>query len=152
MFDSIELPYWIQVVQALAIPAVAIVGARIAWQQMQIASRRLDFDLYDRRFAVFVAARALIEETLSNAAVSLEALRAFNLGVSDAPFLLNDEINEYLKKMRECAAAVHSFRGQYGYQEQYHNALKWFAEQVDQQGLQKKFLPVLSFNDRRRLF
>lgn len=144
-----SLPNWVLWMQALATPTIAIVGSWVAWQQMRISSRKLDFDLYDRRFAVFAATRTLISETVSNAEVSLEVLRAFDLGVADAPFLLNEEVNSYISELRRHAAAVCSFRGQPNYEEQYHSALQWFGNQVDRQVLQSKFLPTLSFSRRR---
>ncbi|KAB7740186.1 hypothetical protein F2P47_09270 [Parvibaculum sedimenti] len=147
---SDTLPHWVLWMQALATPTIAVIGSWVAWQQMRISSRRLDFDLYDRRFAVFVAARTLIGEVVSKVEVSIEAMRTFNLGVEDAPFLLDEKTNLYLTELRKQAAAVQSFKDMVRYQRQYSEALQWFGQQVDGQILQSKFLPTLSFAQRKR--
>jgi len=52
------MPERVQVVQALLVPTVAVVGAYIALQQVTIARAKLRHDLFDRRFKVFETARS----------------------------------------------------------------------------------------------
>ena len=76
------LPAWLQYLQVLQVGAVALIpliGAWIAWQQVQIARVRLQFDLYGKRFAVFEAARRLIEEISQNGNISEAGLQAYIL-------------------------------------------------------------------------
>jgi hypothetical protein len=54
---SCSMPFWVQVLQALAVPVIAAAGAWVALQQMHIARVKLQHDLYDRRYAVFEAVR-----------------------------------------------------------------------------------------------
>jgi hypothetical protein len=60
--SSSSLPLWVQVLQALAVPVIAAVGAWVALQQMHIARTKLQHDLYDRRYAVFQAVRRFLDE------------------------------------------------------------------------------------------
>jgi hypothetical protein len=60
------LPPWVQILQALATPVIAIVGAWVALEQMKIARVKLRHDLYDRRYAVFQSARSLLNEVISD--------------------------------------------------------------------------------------
>jgi hypothetical protein len=58
------LPLWIQYAQALGGPAlafvIAAVGTRIAFQQMRLARVKLQSDIYERKYAVFVAVQYLL--------------------------------------------------------------------------------------------
>jgi len=82
------MPLWVQVLQALAVPVIAAVGAWIALQQMYIARVKLQHDLYDRRYAVFEAVRRFLDEAVSQKIVSPETLHSFALRTGDALFLL----------------------------------------------------------------
>jgi hypothetical protein len=105
---SCPVPGWVQILQALAVPVIAAVGAWVAIQQMRIARIKLQHDLYDRRYAVFQAVRRFLDEALANQLVSSETLRAFVLGTSDAEFLLPDDLAEYLARMSERARTAQS--------------------------------------------
>lgn len=66
------MPFWVQVLQALAVPVIAAVGAWVALQQMHIARVKLQHDLYERRYAVFEAVRRFLDEAVSHKIVSRE--------------------------------------------------------------------------------
>lgn len=105
---SSSLPFWVQVLQALAVPVIAGVGAWVALQQMYIARTKLQNDLYDRRYAVFQAVRRFLDEATVQRLVSDETVRSFVLGTSDATFLFDDDLAAYLKEMREHATKAQS--------------------------------------------
>ena len=98
------LPLWVQVLQALAVPVIAAVGAWVAVQQIVIARVKLQHDLYDRRYAVFDAVRAFLNEAISSQIVSQETFRMFALKTADAEFLFDDGLAAYLREMREHAS------------------------------------------------
>jgi hypothetical protein len=102
------MPFWVQVLQALAVPVIAAVGAWVALQQMHIARVKLQHDLYERRYAVFEAVRRFLDEAVSHKIVSRETYRSFALCTADAPFLFDDRLAAYLKEMREHAANAQS--------------------------------------------
>jgi hypothetical protein len=99
-----DLPIWTQYAQALGPPALAIVGAALAWQQVRISRVKLQHDLYERRFAIFDAARVFLSELLrSSTGISNEQIRSFFIRTSDSRFILNDEIYDYLSVIRRRA-------------------------------------------------
>jgi hypothetical protein len=99
------LPAWLQYLQAGALILIPLVGAFIAWQQARIAWYKLQFDLYEKRFAIFAAARNLIGEVVSQGNVSDASLRTFMLGTADV-FLLNDELSKYLDALAKRAVIL----------------------------------------------
>jgi hypothetical protein len=153
-----SLPLWVQVLQALAVPVIAGVGAWVALQQMQIARTKLQHDLYDRRYAVFQAVRRFLDEASVRKIVSGETFRAFALGTADAAFLFDDSLAAYLKEMRERAAKAQSIfsvmedmpagdekaRASKAAGEQF----IWLMQQID--GLADKFRPFLTLDRRSR--
>jgi hypothetical protein len=97
------LPAWLQYLQALAVLLIPLIGAWIAWQQVHIARVKLQHDLYERRYAVFDAARKLLAEVVAHRTAPEGALRTYTIATADAVFLFNDQIAEYLKELRKRA-------------------------------------------------
>lgn len=60
-----QLPTYIQYIQALGPTLVAVAVGYVAYQQWFTSRAKLKFDLFEMRFAVFVAARALVAKHLS---------------------------------------------------------------------------------------
>jgi hypothetical protein len=85
--------------QTIAVIAIPLVGAWLAWQQVQIARVKLQHDLFERRYNVFAAARRLLAQIDTHRRPSDEDLRAFMLGTSDAVFLFDDDLAGYLIEM-----------------------------------------------------
>jgi hypothetical protein len=59
-------PYWTQVLSALLTPTIAVIVAIIAYRQWKTAQNRLKLDLFDRRFAVYDAARNLLSSVMTS--------------------------------------------------------------------------------------
>src|SRR5580658_1146849 len=100
------LPLWLEYLKAVAVVLIPFVGAWIAWQQVRIARAKLHFDLYEKRFAVFEAARKLIVEAIAASNVSQSSLSTYTLGTADALFLLSDELEKYLVEIRSHAVRL----------------------------------------------
>jgi hypothetical protein len=153
---SCSLPLWVQVLQALAVPVIAAVGAWAALRQMYIARVKLQHDLYDRRYAVFEAVRRFLDEAVSQRIVSRETFSSFALGTADAVFLFDDAIAAYLKKMREHAAtaqSIYSVMDAAGDQQAAASKaagehFSWVVNQIDV--LEEKFRPFLTLDRRSR--
>jgi hypothetical protein len=60
------LPWWMQWAQAIGIGIISAAGVFIAYKQSRIATAKLNLDLYDRRFRVYDAARALIGQFMTD--------------------------------------------------------------------------------------
>src|ERR1700678_1205156 len=81
----------LQTLQSIAVIAIPLVGAWLAWQQVEIARVKLRLDLFDKRFAVFDAARRFLLHVFAHGNTTDEALREYTLGTIDAAFLFDDE-------------------------------------------------------------
>lgn len=156
---SVSLPLWVQVLQALAVPVIAAVGAWVALQQMYIARVKLQHDLYDRRYAVFEAVRRFLNEAVSQKIVSSETFHPFVLGTADAQFLFDDGLAAYLKDMREHAAMARSIYltmqsipegapQKAAASKAAGEHVSWLVNQIDR--LTEKFRPFLTLDRRSR--
>ena len=153
---------WLQYLQVLQVGAVALIpliGAWIAWQQVQIARVRLQFDLYGKCFAVFEAARGLIEEISQNGNISEAGLQAYRLGTADAVFLLNDELSKNLVELAKRAVVLPLLNSEMEslpvgsdrrvkLSETRGEKLAWFNSQGDK--LVAHFEPFLKLDERKR--
>jgi hypothetical protein len=158
------LPEWVQYAQAFAAPLLALViaavGTWIASRQMQIARVKLRHDLYDRRFAVFQAARKLLAEALTTRGnVTDDQVRAYVVGTSDSVFLLDEEISTYLEEIRKAVTRLQTIR--YTLEPlpvgEERSALVKQEEQIFSRlmtalpaGLVTKFKPFLTLDTRKR--
>jgi hypothetical protein len=102
------LPEWMQWIQAIAVLVIAGVGVRIAYKQARIAEGKLNLDLFDKRFAVFDAARDMIGKFLREGHIDTQDILIFSANVADAAFLFEWEVEEYLTELRKKAAAAHA--------------------------------------------
>ncbi len=131
----------------------------IAQQQAKLADIRLQHDLFERRFVIFEAARALILEVVRNSDVSDDGLRNFVRGTDKSVFLLEKEITDYLddirKKAIELQIAVarlrdpmfHPSEDRARVSAQRADLANWFFEQFDV--LIEKFKPTLALDKRQ---
>ena len=83
---------------ALLTPTVAVLGIFIAYRQWRLAQNKFKLDLFDRRFAVFVAARNFISQILTTGEVSDLELTKFLFSTREAKWLLSSDLAEYLDK------------------------------------------------------
>jgi hypothetical protein len=90
--------HWTQILSALLTPTIAVVVAMIAYRQWRTAQNRLKLDLFDRRFAVYDAARNLISSILTSGKVKDEETLKFLTRTREVKWLLNDGIAEYFDK------------------------------------------------------
>jgi hypothetical protein len=74
--------------------------ADIAEQQAKLADSRMRHYLYDRRFKIYEAARALVVAVFGRGNVSDDEFVAFVLGTADAVFLLSADMVAYFEEMR----------------------------------------------------
>jgi hypothetical protein len=121
-------------VKALAGPVATIIAAsaavfvtyylgkqqvRIAEGQRRIAAERLNFDLYQKRYAVFEVARRLLAEVVQHDHVEAKQVLDFNIGTADAPFLFNQDIVDYLAGLREKVLRLKTLKTQEKAAEEY---------------------------------
>ncbi|WP_119268380.1 hypothetical protein [Taklimakanibacter deserti] len=100
------LPLWVQYVQAFSIPALAIVGALIAYRQWRTASNALRLNLFDRRFDVYVEAVTFIGNVMRQGYPENEHFSPFLRARDRAQFLFGPEVVSCLKEINDTAAAL----------------------------------------------
>jgi hypothetical protein len=74
--------------------------AATADAQRKIAAARLNFDLYEKRYAVFEAGRRLLQVVVQQDYIDAKDVIKFNIETADAPFLFEQDIVNYLDKLR----------------------------------------------------
>ena len=77
---------------------VAMCAAWVAFQQMVIARRKLNLDLFDRRFTIYLATEAFFISCLNHEGGTEEDTSRFYNATRAAPFLFDDEIVGFLEK------------------------------------------------------
>ena len=111
---SLELPWWVAWVKEgaadLAAPALAVFAAVIAYKRSRIAAAKVKLDLFEKRFKVFDAARTLIVEHSTVERISDEDHKVFLRATSDAEFLFDGEVPEYLDSLSKNSIRVVSRR------------------------------------------
>jgi hypothetical protein len=149
----------VQVFNAMLVGGVAWYFAyyqkRIAEEQKRIAKEKLRLDLFDKRFAVFDAARKFVGRALVARGVEIEDQNAFLVGVAGASFLLNDDLSKYLDEILRRAidlpflhdelANAPTDDARNGLEARYLAERKWFREQTS--ALETKFKPFLQMDD-----
>jgi hypothetical protein len=91
------MQYWITVLSALLVPMVAIFGAWIAYRQSVTARNTLKLALFDRRLAVYDAAREFINAARNSRHTS-EGEFKYLSGTRGAIWLFNANIARYLEE------------------------------------------------------
>lgn len=91
-------PHWTTYLAALLTPTVAVLGSFIAYRQWRLAQNKLKFDLFERRFSIFEAARHLIASIMTSGKAKDEEVYKYLFGTREAKWLLDASIAEYLDK------------------------------------------------------
>jgi hypothetical protein len=143
----------VQVMAAALAPIVAIFGIIIAWRQFDINRKRLKMDLFDRRYAVYDAAREFMQEIFQAGVTKPgEKFFQFNFAVGESRFLFDKDVIEFLEKMLKNAFEMQMYmrrleRLPVGDErnivvEKESLLLDWFTGEAAKQ-LTDKFLPYL---------
>lgn len=96
------------VFQALLTPLVAIIALGIAFAQWWTARNRLKLDLFDRRWAIYEITRKTLAEIFERQELSSETQRQFRAAIRTANWLLDDELDRYLRESLWPHAALYS--------------------------------------------
>jgi len=98
-----QLPIWVQYIQALGTPFAAIIfgafAALISYKQYQTSVHKYRFDLFERRYKVYVAVQEIFGEILREDKVSGEAYSKFSVATGEAKFLFGDDVKAYIDKL-----------------------------------------------------
>jgi len=89
---------FIDILQALLTPTIAAVAVGVAVAQWWTARNKLRLDLFDRRWAIYVATREMLAEMFRHGASTQAAQQKFLEGTRGARFLFDENIARYLEK------------------------------------------------------
>jgi hypothetical protein len=144
-------------IAALQVLNAVLVGG-VAWyfayHQKRIAQAKLRLDLFEKRFAVFDAARLFISKVIAKGTIDMADYQNFLVGTIDAEFLLHDEIETYFGEIRKRSAAAMAHRGSFEGEpvgpgrtaqvKKYYEEIQWLIAQTNE--LPKKFRPFLKLD------
>lgn len=97
MNDFFTSTGWINILQGLLTPTIAIVVAYVAWQQWKLGERRMKLDLYDRRKRIYEELKKLFDIVSRDATVDIRELADYWVNVSEADFLFQSDVTAYLR-------------------------------------------------------
>jgi hypothetical protein len=99
------LPIWVEYIRALGTPIAAVifggVAAWISYRQWEISHYRYRFDLFDRRYKVYLAVQDTFSELMRNDAISGEILSKLSVAANEAKFLFGDDVDLYMSKVMD---------------------------------------------------
>jgi len=142
----------------LAPIATLLVGfaiAFIALQQWKVSHAKLRLDLFDRRYKVYEATRKFLASIMSEASFSDSQLFTFYAGTSDAEFLFDADVVDYLGQIRKRAVGMRTHQKLYEHLpvgdersrhvQAEHDELLWLSDQII--AMTKPFTPYLGFSN-----
>ena len=99
--ESVPLtdPSWIDVLSALLVPMIAIVGVYIAFQQYRINQQRLRHETYERRLAVYKTVQRYLSEVIRDGKTNYDRALEFNSDASEAAFLFDGSVQEKIDEI-----------------------------------------------------
>ena len=77
-------PHWTTYLTALLTPTVAVIGSLVAYRQWVLARNKLKLDLFERRFAVYEAARNLLASIMTSGKAKDAEIFKFMVATRDA--------------------------------------------------------------------
>lgn len=98
----------INILSALLTPLIAIIALYIAYQQYFINRRKLNLDLYLKRFQVFDETKRFLLRCSKNDIKDYSEVQSFHFSVNESKFLFGDEIIEFLNTIQNKAIDLDS--------------------------------------------
>ena len=90
---------WVEILSALLVPVIAIVGLYVAYQQYQINKQRLRHETYERRLAVYKSVQRYLSEILRDGKITYNRALQFNSEASEAAFLFDSSVQEKIDEI-----------------------------------------------------
>lgn len=147
---------WVVAAQLATPVVVAVVGAYFAYQQVSTAKKKLRLDHYDKRFAVFSAARIFLGKAIALGKVEMSDEQDYVLGTVGATFLFKDrKLREYLEELHRRVVELAFLRDELGdidaeeerkiAGDKFVDERRWLREQYAE--LETRFRPHLQLHD-----
>ena len=94
-------PIWIQYLQALSTPAIALLAIVIGILQWRTAHQRAVLDLFDKRIEAYDSLNAAIAEIMREENATGHAIISFDVAAAKAPFLFGRDVTLFLQQPRK---------------------------------------------------
>jgi hypothetical protein len=140
--------------------ALSVAVGIIALLQWRLARNKLRLDLFDRRYKIYEETQTFVDSINNDPGNVDSYLNAFNAGTSNAGFLFDADVVNYIKQVREKAAYMRTARTLYEAEERksqpneaervrnierYEADRAWLIEQAT--AMTKTFTPYLGFQN-----
>lgn len=99
-----------QIIQGSLLVLIALIGAGIAYGQYRNAAVKLQLDLFDRRYKIFVAVKRLLQAVMQEANASLSVMAEFQYDVLEADYLFGPDVVAYVDILKEKGWSLHRAR------------------------------------------
>jgi hypothetical protein len=96
---SSSIPYFVQLLQALATPAIALLALVIGVFQWRTAQQKVVLDLFDRRLEKYTAIREVVGRIIRSGDPSQRDVTEFLRAMDGAEFLFGNDVTGYLEKI-----------------------------------------------------
>jgi hypothetical protein len=113
-----QLPYFLQLIQALGPTLVAVVvglfAGYIGWRQWLTGNHRLRLDMFDRRYSIYEATKFLFGQIAINGSVTSTDFAEFRDKIRGAEFFFDGEAKQFFTRLLELswrAYLAHSKQG-----------------------------------------
>ena len=138
--------------QGLLTPVIGLLAGYVAYQQWLTNKDKVKLDKFDRRFAIYDAARELRRAIRQHARATEDEIFDFRMKTRDAVFLLDDDLGRYLEEFGDKAWQILMMEGEIEHEHDQHKLAKliddqralkvWITDQADP--LRDKFRKYLS--------
>jgi len=89
---------WIDLIQGLLVPVIAIFAVYIAWQQWKTNSNRLKYEYFDRQFSIYENIVSFFTAVVSKRAMKEIDILEIIQDTKSAKFIFCSEIYDFLDK------------------------------------------------------
>jgi len=93
------MPHYVQLLQALATPAIALLALVIGVFQWRTAQQKVVLDLFDRRLEKYTAIREVVGRIIRSGDPSQSDVTDFLRAMDGAEFLFGNDVTGYLEKI-----------------------------------------------------
>lgn len=96
-----NVPAWIQILQALLTPVIAMGVGIIAFMQWRTAHQKVMLDLFDRRMEIYRQVREAVGSVVRSGRGDDESQMAVMRAADEAMFLFGSDVSDYLKDLAD---------------------------------------------------
>ena len=126
---------------AFLTPIISFTTVYIAYQQWKTNKQKLDFDRYDRRIRIYEEVQKILSVVIQDGHSSYPSLIAFLSRASEADFLFDEDVTNYIREIFKRGITVVSVDGKFD--EKKEETLNWFLNQHDfAKTLFKKYMQI----------